>query len=628
MPHRLKLKDHFKERRIYQARIIVCILILSVMVGLLVWRYFSLQVLQHEHFQTESDKNRIQLQAVAPKRGLIYDKNGVLLADNLASHSLTIVKEQTGGLDEVLEKLRAVIEISEDDVKKFKKRLRHYRPYQAVPIKFRLSEEEIAIISVNRFRLPGVDIEASLNRYYPQGEYFAHAIGYVGRINEREQADIDTVNYSATNHIGKIGIEKYYEEVLHGVVGYEHVETDAKGRVLRVLERTDPKPGTDLHLYLDIELQKLAHDTLGDERGAIVAMDTKTGGILALASTPSFDANLFVNGISHKDYKMLRENHDLPLFNRAIQGQYPPGSTIKSMIALAGLHYDVFTTETQVRDPGWWSLPNDNRIFRDWTWKTRRAGHGEKVGLKQAIAESCDVYFYELAFQLGIDRMHEFSVQFGLGEQTGIDITNERSGLMPSRDWKRKFKRRAWYPGETINTGIGQGYMLATPVQLVMMTAIIANKGQRLIPKFLKKMGDDELKHAQLPPLDIKPEYWDAIFEGMHEVVHGKKGTARKTSEGAQYEMAGKTGTAQVVGIAQGEFYNSEELEKRKWDHALYVGFAPYDDPQIAVAVIVENGEHGSSTAAPMARIIFDKYLLNIDPVTAEQTQFSQEGVQ
>lgn len=606
MPQRVSIKDSYKEKRIYAMRISVVMLAVVAMLSLLGWRYFSLQILDHETYRTQSDRNRVQLQPIPPRRGLIYDRNGVLLAENVASYELTIVKEQVGDLEETLATLRSIVELNDDHIKKFKQLIRRRRPYHPITLKAQLSETEIAALAVNRYRLPGVDVDARLSRFYPQGEYFAHALGYVGRISEAEQAVIDEINYRGTHYIGKIGLEQFYEDILHGQVGYQNVETNARGRVLRILERQDPQPGEDLHLYLDSRLQKVAHDALGAERGSVVAIDTKTGGVLALVSTPSFDANLFVNGISRRDYARLRDSLDLPLFNRSLQGQYPPGSTVKPIIGLAGLHYEVITPQFQVSDPGWFQLPNDDRFYRDW----KKGGHAPKVALEQAVVESCDTYYYELAYSLGIDRIHEFAKDFGLGSQTGIDTTHERSGLLPSREWKRKFKRLPWFPGETINVGIGQGYMLTTPLQLAVSTAVIANRGVRYTPRLLRAVGDKEQPVPKLPPVELKEQYWNTMFKAMRNVVHGRRGTAQAINRGAKYRMAGKTGTAQVVGIAQDAEYDSAQLEKRQWDHALFIGFAPLNDPRIAVAIIVENGEHGSSAAAPIARRMFDDYLL------------------
>jgi penicillin-binding protein 2 len=620
MSEQVALKDPYTEKRIYVARVIIAGLLVFSLLSVLVARYFSLQIHEHEAYRTQSDRNRVQLQPVSPKRGLIYDRNGVLLADNRPSYSLTIIKERVDDLDQTITLLKQLIEIDEDHIKKFQRLLSRRKPYSEVPLKLKLTEEEIAIISVNRYRLPGVDVDAQLARYYPQGKYFAHVLGYVGRISEKEQLYIDEVNYSGTNEIGKIGLEKYYEDILHGRVGSQNVETNARGRVLRVLERTNPEPGSDLTLFLDAYVQKVAQDALGDERGAIVAIDPKTGGIIAMVSTPSFDANLFVGGISSRDYNPLRDSLDLPLFNRAIQGQYPPASTVKPLYGLAGLHYGVVTPQTRVRDPGWYRLPNDERLYRDWTWQKKKRGHGESVDLEQAIVESCDTYFYDLANNMGIDRIHDFLEPFGLGEKTNVDITNERSGLLPSRDWKRKSRRLPWFPGETLSLGIGQGYLLVTPLQLASAMVAIANRGQNFTPRLLRSVGDEEKSVPVLPAIDIADKHWDAVIGAMKNVVHGARGTASRINRGAKYKIAGKTGSAQVVGIGQDEKYDAEQVTKRRRDHGLFVAFAPADDPKIVVAIIVENGEHGS-WVSPIARKIFDAYLLDQGMLTDQPSE-------
>ena len=608
------LKDTHVERRLYQIRMSVAMLGLFVLVGVLLYRYFTLQIINYETFRTQSDRNRIQLQSIPPKRGLIYDRHGELLAENIASYNLSLVKERVEDMEATLELLGGLIPISEADLKKFKRRLSRRRPYEAVPLRFRLSEAETALIAANRHRMPGVQVEAELVRHYPQGDLFAHAVGYVGRINEREMSRIDPIEYSGTYHIGKIGLEKFYESTLHGAVGYQNVETNARGRILRVLEQHDPVPGEDLHLHLDIELQRIALNSLGDENGAVVAIDTKTGGVLALVSKPSYDTNLFVNGISSKDYSALRDSENLPLFNRALQGQYPPGSTLKPIFALAGLHYDIVSKDTTIYDPGWYVLPGEERRFRDW----KRGGHGRAVDLHQSIVESCDVYYYDLAYKLGIDRLHKFARPFGLGVRTGIDTVNERKGLLPSREWKRNTKGVHWYPGETLNAGIGQGYMLATPLQLAVTTAALANRGFMFEPRFVRAIGDQPLKAPVRPAVVAKKAAWDEVHRSLVDVVHSQRGTAKKISEGLKYQIAGKTGTAQVVAIAANERYKKDELDKSQWDHALFIGYAPADDPEIAVAVLVENGGSGSSAAAPVARAVLDEWVLRnpryIDP--------------
>ena len=611
MPSVIALKDPYLEARTFNLRTIVVAVVVLVLLGVLLTRYFGLQITEHDVYQTESDRNRLQLQPLPPRRGLIYDRNGLLLAENRPSYVLSLVVERTEDLEQTLALLRELLPVSATDLEKFNLRRYRRRPYEPVPLRFRLTEEERALLAVNRYRLPGLFIDAQLVRYYPYGELFSHVLGYVGRISEREQAQLNAADYRGTNHIGKIGLEKYYEDSLHGNVGYQNVETNALGRVLRVLERTPPTPGSDLTLSLDWQVQKAAYDALDGRRGAVVAMDPDTGGVLALVSTPGFDTNLFVNGISSADYSSLRDSPDLPLFNRAIQGQYPPGSTVKPIIGLAGLHYGTVTPEFTIRDPGWYVLPGEERRFRDWTLRVRGTGHGQAVDLFQAIEESCDVYFYDLAYRMGIDRMHDFSAPFGLGERTGIDTTNERGGILPSRAWKRAYRGQPWYPGETLNAGIGQGYMLTTPLQLALSTAILATRGAQVQPRLLMALDGNPLPVAGATgQIEVAAEHWDLIHASMEAVYHSNRGSARAVGRGSSYRMAGKSGTAQVVGIAQDEEYNEEETAERHRDHGLFVAFAPLVNPTIAVAVVVENGGGGSKVAAPIARQVMDSYLL------------------
>jgi len=609
VPQHIKLKDSQREARINNARTVTAVLIVLALLGMIVARYYALQITEYEEYRTQSERNRVQLQPLPPKRGLIYDRNGVLLADNRPSYMLSIVRERVvGDLEATLAALGEVVDISDNDLENFYKKLQRRRPYEAVPLRFRLTEEERARLAVNRYRLPGVVVDAQLLRYYPYGELFSHAIGYVGRINEQEALELDASDYRGTFHVGKVGVEKYYEDILHGDVGYQNVETNAHGRVLRVLERFDPRPGSDLVLNLDIRVQRAAFDALGDRRGAVVAIDPLTGGVLALVSTPGFDTNLFVNGISSRDYSALRDSPDVPLFNRAIQGQYPPGSTIKPFMSMAGLESGLVTPESTVPDPGWYSLPGDSRKYRDWILRIRGTGHAPRVNMKMAIAESCDVYFYDLARRLTIDRMYEYLQPFGFGERTGIDTTNERRGVLPSTRWKRDAMGQPWYPGETISAGIGQGYMLASPVQLAQATAVMASNGLRHTPRLLKSIDGVDVEAPLLEPIVAPPEYWQAVHEGMLEVVHGQHGTAKALAKGIEYQMAGKTGTAQVIGIAQGSVYNEEEVAERHRHHGLFIAFAPAEAPTIAVAIIVENGG-GSSAASPIARAVIDTWL-------------------
>ncbi len=611
-----RLKDPNREKRIYAFRSLVALLFVFSLVLVLVLRLYQLQFVEHQHFKTLSDKNRMQLQSIAPNRGLILDRNGSLLADNQPVFSLALVTEHVADLDQTLARIQEIIALDDRQIERFRKRLeRARRPFQSVILKSKLSEEEIARIEVRRHELEGVEIEAELARHYPFGEATAHSVGYVGRINQKELGKVDERNYSATNYIGKLGVERFYEDILHGRVGFQTVETNAGNRVLRVLERIDPLPGADLTLHMDARLQVRAMEALDGKRGAIVAIEPKTGGILALVSTPSFDPNLFVTGIDHQSYADLRDSLDLPLFNRALKGQYPPGSTIKQVLGWGGLDANIVTKHYTVWDPGWYQLENDERIYRDW----KREGHG-RVDLKSAIAESCDTYFYDLAFKMGVDRMSHYLGLFGFGRNTALDVGEARAGILPSRDWKRAMKGRAWYPGDSLNLGIGQGFMLATPLQLATMTALIANDGEWVAPRMLKQVTTDNgqsLPQREVAMMDVpikRQADWEFMLAAMKEVMHGRHGTARSSGARAAYRMAGKTGTAQVVGIKQGEEYDAEALKERHRDHALFVGFAPFDDPEIALAVIVENGGGGSTSAAPVARKLFDAWLLELGP--------------
>ncbi len=608
----LALKDHTRERRTFVNRVIVAFILVLLLLGVLLGRMLYLQVGQYEVYRTLSDQNRVQLQPVPPTRGLIYDRNGILLADNRPSYNLTLVKEQVQNLEQTLLDLQALISISERDIERFTKRLRQgRRPYQSVPLKFQLSEQEIARISVNFHALPGVQIEAELIRYYPYGEELVHALGYVGRINERELQEVDARNYSATHHIGKLGVEKYYEDLLHGQVGMQKVETNARGRVLRVLERVDPQPGKDLILSLDLKLQQAAMAALGDRRGAVVALDPATGGILALVSQPGYDPNLFVTGISSKNYQALRESEDLPLFNRAIRGRYPPASTIKPVIGLSALESGVVSSSYRIYDPGWYQINAAGRFYRDW----KRGGHGW-VDLRRAIIESCDTWFYDVSHKMGVDPMSDMLGKFGFGQVTSLDLPEAHAAILPSREWKRRTRRTPWYPGDSINLSIGQGFMVATPLQLATATMVLANRGEWKQPKMLQQFVGEEplpavVEPGQVPdPVVLKnAANWEYIVRSMEMVVHSDHGTARRIGEGISYQIAGKTGTAQVLGIKQDERYDAEKLAERHRDHALFVGFAPAKDPRIAVAVVVENGGSGSGTAAPVARQLFDAML-------------------
>lgn len=610
MVERTHLKNYLRETHIFTSRVLVALVCVSALLGLLVVRLVYLQIISHEHFSTLSEKNRVNIVPVPPTRGLIYDRNGVLMAQNVPSFSLEIIPEQTDDVDATLAELGKLITLSDDDLENFRNLLQEKRAFESIPLRFRLSEEEVARFSVNRYRFPGVEIQARLSRDYPFAKVASHALGFVGRINETEMNELDPTNYNGTTHVGKIGVEKSYENVLHGTVGYQHEESNARGRVLRVLQRIAPTPGQNVYLTIDMNLQMVAEAALEGKRGAVVALNPKTGEVLTLASVPGADPNIFINGISTRQYQTLQDDPNQPLFNRVLSGQYPPGSTIKPLLALAGLEYKAVTPATQVFCQGWYALPGDAHRYRDW----KKEGHGS-TNVTSAIVHSCDVYFYQLARDLGIDRMYKYLSYFGLGKKTGIDLPGELSGLLPSREWKRAARQEAWFPGETLITGIGQGYLLTTPLQMAEASAILANRGTIIQPRILhalQRNGGTEIvvptpaPQGKVPISD--PSNWNAVISAMEDVVNTQGGTAYGIGRGATYRIAGKTGTAQVFGIKQNEKYRAQEVEERMRDHALFIAFAPANDPEIAVVVVVENGGHGGSAAAPIARAVMDRY--------------------
>ncbi|MBT3057693.1 MAG: penicillin-binding protein 2 [gamma proteobacterium symbiont of Ctena orbiculata] len=603
------IKDYLHESQLFLGRALVSGTLVLIILAILVGRLFYLQVESHDHYTTLSQDNRVKLEPLPPTRGLIYDRNGTILAQNLPAYSLEITPEKTENLDQTIQALSEIIAIDEEDISRFHQLRKQRRRFDSIPIRVRLEDEEVARIAVNRHRFSGVDVKASLLRDYPQGLQTAHLLGYVGRINEQELQIIDTSNYRGTNFIGKNGVEKSYEGMLHGQVGLQQVEVNAKGRVLRVLESRSPQPGDNLHLFLDMELQSTALEALGDYNGAVAAIDIETGGVLTLVSKPGYDPNLFVEGISAKAYQALESSLDNPLFNRAIRGQYPPGSTVKPFIGLAGLEYNVVGYHQENYCPGYYQLPGKDHKYRDW----KKWGHG-KVDLERAIVESCDVYYYELARTLGIDRLYEFLSGFGFGEPTKVDLDGELSGLMPSREWKQQRRREPWYPGETLIVGIGQGYFLATPLQLASATATLANKGHHIRPRVVHTIEHPDGTEVKSPKIiddlhQLDPVHWEQVIDAMSQVVEGLRGTARSIYTDA-YRIAGKTGTAQVFSVKQDEEYDEETVAKRKRDHALFIAFAPVEAPRIAIAVVVENGGHGGSVAAPIARKVMDRYLL------------------
>lgn len=622
----LVFKDDNREKDLFIGRLRAAFALIVVMALILLGRYYYLQIINYEHYTTRSDANRIHTMAIAPARGLIEDLNGEVLAESRPSFTLAVIRERVEDMDATLNQLAQLVAISDTEMTRFKDRLkRRNRPYEGLPLKTNLNEEEIAKISLNRYRLPGIEINAEMVRHYPHGELFAHTIGYVGRINQKELEQIEQDGkleaYHGVFSMGKVGIEKSYEAELLGVPGAQNVETNVRGRILRTLDRTDPQRGKTLTLYLNVEMQKAAVAAMNGRRGAVVAIDVKTGGIVTAVSTPSYDPNLFVTGISSKDYGALRDSLDLPLLNRITAGEYPPGSTIKPHLFLAGLEHGAVTPATTFWDPGYFQLPNQTRKFRDW----KRGGHGT-VDWLIGIAQSCDIYFYQLANRLGIDKMHSFMSQFDLGARTGVDLPGERRGVLPSREWKRERFKQAWYPGDTINAGIGQGYHLTTPLQLAQATATLARKGVRIRPHVVKAIDGIDIQPTYDDPIILKePKWWDLAIKGMHEVAQGSIGTAKKSFMTAEYTVAGKTGTAQVVGIAQNAKYDSKKLAERQRDHGLFIAFAPVEDPQVAIAVVVENGDGGSSSAAPVGRQVLDAWLLHKMPENIDQITIAGE---
>jgi penicillin-binding protein 2 len=608
---RLTIKDHIRESRLFNERAAVALFIVLGLLVVIIGRLIYLQIISHEHFATLSEVNRINLVPVPPTRGLIYDRNGVVLAQNLPAFSLELIPEQVRDMDATLAGLTKLIAISDDDIRRFQKQVKQKRAFNSIALRYNLNDEEIARFAVNRYLFPGVEIEARAIRNYPLGTLGSHAVGYVGRISEDELHDLDASNYSGTDFIGKTGVERFYEDLLHGQVGYKQIETNAFGRTLRELQQTPPVPGKNLYLSLDTGVQRVAETEFAGRRGAAVAIDPQNGEVLAFVSMPGFDPNLFVTGIDAQTYKDLQESLDRPLFNRALRGQYPPGSTLKPFIGLAGLESGKTTIDASTFCPGWYRLPGDAHKYRDW----KEHGHGFTT-MEKAIVESCDVYFYDLASTLGIDLMHDFLAQFGFGQPTGIDIKDESGGLLPSRAWKRARRGQPWYPGETLITGIGQGYTLATPLQLAYATGVLAMHGAHTPPHLMRTTRapgaaeQDRPAAAALKDIPVRnPGNWDAIITAMRNVVASEHGTAHAISRNAPFEIAGKTGTAQVFGIKQDEKYVASEVAERLRDHSLFVAFSPPEHPRIALAVMVENAGHGSTAAAPIARKMIDQYL-------------------
>ena len=604
------MKDNSAEQRVFHRRLLVAFAVITLLTSALVIRLVYLQIFGHERYASMAKENSVKIVPLVPTRGIIYDRNGKILADNTPSYSLELTPEQISNMPDTLHRLQKLLSISDDKIDSFQKQYKRQKRFTSTALLLNMNDEELARFAVVRPYFPGVDIRTHMVRHYPYSELTAHVIGYVGRINENEMKELPVAEYRGSTHIGKLGIESSYESQLHGKAGYAEIETNVQARSLNTLNETNPETGASLYLSLDIDLQKIAYDALEGYNGAVVAIDIKTGGVLVFSSRPGFDPNPFVVGITNDAYKALESSQDQPLYNRALRGLYPPGSTVKPFVALAGLQYDAINAEQKLFCPGYYQLPGVTHKFRDW----RKGGHGS-VNMNDAIAQSCDVYFYRLASMLGIDRMYDFLKQFGFGEKTGIDLVGEKSGLLPSRQWKEAQKKQQWFPGDTLITGIGQGFHQVTPLQLARATATLANKGQIVTPFLVDRIVTP---NATLPgpqthkgEIPLKSENIDSIVAGMVDVVHSERGTAKSIGKNIPYQIAGKTGTAQVFNIKQNAKYNEHDIDFKLRDHALFISFAPAHDPQIAVAVIVENGGHGGSVAAPIAGKIIKQYLKN-----------------
>ena len=614
MKHKMELRDHTAELRKFRMRLAVSTGFILILFSILYGRFYYLQVSKQEHYHTLAEANRISIVPLVPNRGLIYDRNGRVLAQNYSAYALEIIPSKVSNIESTLDELATLIEITDADRQRFRKLMKESKRFKSLPIRNRLTDVEIAVFSANRYRFPDIEIKARIFRQYPEKETVSHVVGYISRINDQdlEQLELrgEISNYRGSHHIGKIGIEQSYENQLHGITGFEEVETDAAGRFIRVLSRMPPSPGNNLILSLDLGLQEAAEKAFGDHRGALVALDPNNGEVLAFISKPGYDNNLFIGGIDQENWHLLNKSLDRPLNNRALRGVYPPGSTFKPFMALAALELEKRTPDYYIGDPGYFSLPGVDRRYRDW----KPGGHG-RVNLHKSLVVSCDTYYYSLANDLGIDNIHNFVSQFGLGRKTGIDIKGEVSGLLPSAAWKMRQYKQKWYAGDTISVSIGQGYNLATPLQLAFATMMIANNGKAYLPRLVKQIQDSKTGNIEEKPaellysLNLKPQNFKIVKSALVDVTR-PGGTAAKAGINVGYTFAGKTGTSQVIGIKQGEQYNEKLVKEHHRDHAMFIAYAPAENPKIALAVLVENTGTGGSKAAPIARQVFDYYLL------------------
>lgn len=613
---RIALRDHNAESTLFTRRALVSFIFVLCVIGLLLGNLYYLQVDSYQAYQTRSNENRVKLVPIAPNRGLIFDRNGVLLAENKPIYSLDMLPEKVKDMDKTIQELATLLTLTEDNIKDFEKRLKRARRFKQVPVVPKLTEQQVAIFSVQQYRFPNVSVNARLKRHYPYGDALTHALGYVARINSKDLERIEKQglksDYAATHDIGKQGIEKYYEDVLHGKPGFKEVEVNNRGRIIKTLKVTPPVPGSDIYLNIDIRLQLKAQKELAGRRGAIVLLAPESGEILAMVSSPSYDPNLFVHGISSKAYNKLLQSKDRPLINRATQGRYPPASTVKPQLAILGLEDGAITEKTIINDRGWFQIPNTKRKFRDW----KRWGHG-RIDVYKALEQSSDTFFYNLAFNVGIDKINKFMTEFGFGQYTGIDIKEETDAIMPSRGWKRARYNQPWYQGDTISVGIGQGYWTTTPIQLAKATAIVASEGLRPVPQLVKDINFTDDRSFQpvieLPPLKLKQdEHWQVAKDGMEGVVTKINGTARRAFANTLYTVAGKSGTAQLYQLGE-EKYDASKIRERLRDNAMFVAFAPVKKPEVSATIILENAGGGSSQAAPLARSLFDVYFATKD---------------
>ncbi len=602
------IKNFIKETRLFQRRLVVIAVITVILCVLLIVRLFYLQIMQHDLYTTLSRQNQFNLIPIEANRGLIYDRNGVLLAENIPIFSLEITPERIKNLQQTIAELQKIIEISPYDITQFQKSLKQRRPFQPAPLKMRLTDNEVAKFYVDQYRFPGVSVNAHLMRYYPLGSVMTPVLGYVGRISEQDVQNIDTENYAGSNYIGKTGIEKHYESILHGTVGYKQIEIDASGRIIRTVKRIPTIPGENLYLTIDSNLQIAATQALGDISGAVVVIQPKTGQVLALVSNPSYDPNQFVNGISPDDFKKLQNEEGHPLYNRATRGQFPIASTIKPYMAITGLNYGVITPTFTIHDPGWFMLPGVSHVWHDW----QEHGHGI-VNVSKAVTQSCDTFMYTLGVKLGIDRIYQMLSQFGYGHKTGIDLDDELPGLLPTPAWKEKTYGAPWFEGDTVSASIGQGYMLTTPLQMAQAISIVANRGGHYRPYLLMKIRKPDgtvmvEQPTQEPSVVLTdPSIWDLIIKAMQAVVSDPSGTAYRYWQGIPYTAAAKTGTAQLFHKTTPGKVNQALLPKNLRNHSLFVIFAPVDKPQIAVAVVAENS---LTPASVIARKVLDYYFI------------------